>query len=232
MLKAMTDQEAETLVTAFTALCKDLVKDDAIMDERLLRASKERLYEAFDHHIARFESVRTTNPDLFYREDFDWAVGRFKTARFEIATFQTIDPEDESFVAQIWSDELEDESDEDTQKKILQIKLKYTKRGLAALEEGTDSEPTKSKLRIAVAYVGWAVWIVSGIWGFLLSLAVVNQAAGFWGVVIGFLFFPITFAAAPWYAVVAWGNWFPLIISYGGFGVGNLLMVLGKIEDD
>ena len=126
MLKAMTDQEAETLVTAFTALCKDLVKDDAIMDERLLRASKERLYEAFDHHIARFESVRTTNPDLFYREDFDWAVDRFKTARFEIATFQTIDPEDESFVAQIWSDELEDESDEDTQKKILQIKLKYT----------------------------------------------------------------------------------------------------------
>ena len=71
---------------------------------------------------------------------------------------------------------------------------------------------------------GYFAWVVFGIWGFVLCLAIVNQAAGFWGVVAGVFILPVTFAAAPWYAGVAWGNWFPLLICYGG-GIGATILV-------
>jgi hypothetical protein len=63
---------------------------------------------------------------------------------------------------------------------------------------------------------GGIAFFIFGLWGLIIELAIVNQAAGFWGVVIGFLILPITFVAAPWYALVEWGNWFPLLIVYGG----------------
>ena len=54
--------------------------------------------------------------------------------------------------------------------------------------------------------------------------------AGFDGVVIGFILLPVMFLAAPWYALVAWGHWFPLLIVYGGgilaavlFGIGSAI---------
>ena len=75
---------------------------------------------------------------------------------------------------------------------------------------------------------GWIAWVAFGIWGLLLDLAIVNHAAGFWGVVVGFFVAPVTFIAAPWYAAVAWGNWFPLVICYGGGIVASVLMLLGK----
>ena len=75
---------------------------------------------------------------------------------------------------------------------------------------------------------GFVAWAVFGIWGFLLCLAIVNQAAGFWGVVAGFFLLPVTFVAAPWYAGVAWGNWFPLLICYGGGILATALVAVGS----
>lgn len=76
--------------------------------------------------------------------------------------------------------------------------------------------------------VGYVAWITFGIWGFLLDLAIINQAAGFWGVVVGVFLFPVTLMAAPWYAGVAWGNWFPFLIFYGGVIAGTILMAVGS----
>lgn len=74
-----------------------------------------------------------------------------------------------------------------------------------------------------IAYVGF------GIWGLIIVLSIINQAAGFWGVVIGFFIFPVTLVAAPWYALVAWGTWFPLIVVYGG-GIGaSIFYGLGSV---
>lgn len=72
------------------------------------------------------------------------------------------------------------------------------------------------------------VFAIFGLWGLIIELAIVNQAAGFWGVVIGFLVLPITFAVAPWYALVAWGNWFPLVIVYGGGIAAAALFFIGS----
>jgi hypothetical protein len=86
----------------------------------------------------------------------------------------------------------------------------------------------KSAIGGIFTVVGWIGWIVLGIWGFLLDLSIISHAAGFWGVVIGFFVAPVTFIAAPWYAGIAWGNWFPVLICYGGGIVASIFMVVGK----
>lgn len=75
---------------------------------------------------------------------------------------------------------------------------------------------------------GVVAWIGFGLWAFAMELAIVNKVAGFIGVVVAFVLAPVTFAAAPWYAGVAWGNWFPLIIGYGGAAAGYFLYWLGS----
>lgn len=68
---------------------------------------------------------------------------------------------------------------------------------------------------------------VFGLWGFVVCLAIVNEAAGFWGVVIGFILLPATFVIAPWYALIAHGYWVPLAICYGGGITSAVFMGIG-----
>ena len=70
---------------------------------------------------------------------------------------------------------------------------------------------------------GFLVWAVAGIWGFFLCIGIIAHAAGFWGIVAAIFLGPITYIAAPLYAGFAHGDWFPLILNYGG---GLLAMVL------
>lgn len=77
--------------------------------------------------------------------------------------------------------------------------------------------------------VGWLAWIGFGIWGFIIDLAIVNQVAGFWGLVIAFAIAPVTFVAAPFYALVAWGTWFPLLVCYGGGFLATALVGIGSV---
>ena len=70
-------------------------------------------------------------------------------------------------------------------------------------------------------------YIGLGIWGFLLSVQILNYVGGFTLVVIGFIFLPVTYTVAPWYAVVEFNTFFPLIISYGGLILGYLFGLLG-----
>ena len=76
--------------------------------------------------------------------------------------------------------------------------------------------------------LGYVAWVILGMWGFVLCLVIINHAAGFWGIVVGFVVFPVTFLAAPWYAGITMGNWFPLLICYGGGIIGAILVGLGS----
>lgn len=76
--------------------------------------------------------------------------------------------------------------------------------------------------------LGVLCYCVFGIWGFFLSLGIVHEVVGFWGFAIAFVLFPVTFAAAPWYALFHWGTWFPLAVSYGGFIVALILTGIGS----
>lgn len=75
---------------------------------------------------------------------------------------------------------------------------------------------------------GWIIVAGVGIWTFIFCLRVVYDIAGFWGLVIGFTILPVTFTVAPWYVLIAFGNWEPLIISYGGMILGGGLIMAGK----
>jgi hypothetical protein len=74
---------------------------------------------------------------------------------------------------------------------------------------------------------GMVVWFVAGLWGFFLCLGIISHAAGFWGIVGGLFLAPITFVAAPLYAGFEHGDWFPLILNYGGSVVAMVLMGIG-----
>ncbi len=63
---------------------------------------------------------------------------------------------------------------------------------------------------------------------FVVSLSVVQRAAGFWGVVVAFCLAPVTFLAAPWYALVAWDNPLPLILTYGTTSLSWLVEWIGE----
>jgi len=75
-----------------------------------------------------------------------------------------------------------------------------------------------------ILYVGW------GLWSLFAEVVIVNEVAGFWGIVIGMTVAPITFFVAPIYAVVEWGEWFPVVSIFGGgifitiiYGLGTWL---------
>lgn len=77
--------------------------------------------------------------------------------------------------------------------------------------------------------LGGIMFAIFGLWGFIIELAIVNHVAGFWGVVVGIMILPVTLVAAPWYALVAWGNWTPLIIVYGGGIAGGAFFWIGSL---
>jgi len=48
----------------------------------------------------------------------------------------------------------------------------------------------------------------------------VHKLAGFWGAIIAIALLPLTLFVTPFYALIADGNWLPLILIYGGTIVG------------
>ena len=74
------------------------------------------------------------------------------------------------------------------------------------------------------------VWFVGGLWSFVICINIVREVIGFWGLVLGFMFFPATIYLAPWYAGFFRHNWFPVFLTYGTgltaailFGIGTWL---------
>jgi len=82
-----------------------------------------------------------------------------------------------------------------------------------------------------IAGFGCLVWGIWGIVGLLVNLGVVHDAIGwgFFGVILAFIFFPFTLTIAPFYALVAWGEWLPLIVTYGGGLMGVTIVAIGVI---
>ena len=71
---------------------------------------------------------------------------------------------------------------------------------------------------------GYIVFAIAGIWGFFLCIGIISDAAGFWGIVAALFLGPVTFVAAPLYAGFSNGDWFPLILNYGG-GISAMILI-------
>jgi hypothetical protein len=79
--------------------------------------------------------------------------------------------------------------------------------------------------------IGAVVFVVTGIWGLVLSLDIITDVIGFWGMIVAVILAPITFFAVPVYAGLALGIWFPAVLNYGGCLLAVLLMAVGTRLD-
>ena len=77
--------------------------------------------------------------------------------------------------------------------------------------------------------LGCVVFVISSLCGSFLSLLLVSHETGFWGFIIAFMFFPVTFIAAPFYALFKYGSWFILIVGFGGWIIGALFYGVGTL---
>ena len=75
---------------------------------------------------------------------------------------------------------------------------------------------------------GWAAWTVIGLSGLLVGLEIAGDLAGIWGLALASALFPLTLAAAPWYALFAWNAWTPLLVVYGGGALATTLLFLAR----
>jgi hypothetical protein len=75
------------------------------------------------------------------------------------------------------------------------------------------------------------VYIVGGLWGFLVSIAIVSKELGFLGGAIAFVVFPVTLYFAPWYEGLVHANWFPVALVYGTTIIAAILYGIGALID-
>ena len=75
------------------------------------------------------------------------------------------------------------------------------------------------------------IYVIGGIWGFILCAGIIHVKFGFLGALVAFIIFPFTFALVPWYAGIADGNWFPLALNYGSVLAGGVLFAIGSAID-
>lgn len=71
------------------------------------------------------------------------------------------------------------------------------------------------------------IFAVTGPWAVYLELNILFYIAGFWGLVVGFIVLPLTFIAVPWYAGIEMGDWFPLLLTFGGGISALIFLVIG-----
>ncbi len=83
-----------------------------------------------------------------------------------------------------------------------------------------------SRILSAIRLTGYGTWGLVGLSGLLLGLEMARQAAGLWGLVAASAVFPVTVAAAPWLALLAWNTWLPVLFVYGGGTLGTALIAL------
>lgn len=75
----------------------------------------------------------------------------------------------------------------------------------------------------------WICLIGFGIADFSICFSILDKLVGSWFSTICFIFFPVVFAFAPWYALIAWKEWIPLAVVYGGGILTCMLYYISSI---
>jgi len=73
----------------------------------------------------------------------------------------------------------------------------------------------KKTLGIFLSVIAVLIYIIGGIYGLIICLAIVRAVFGQAVAYLSLLVFPVLITLAPWYAFFAWGRYYPLVIVYG-----------------
>ena len=76
------------------------------------------------------------------------------------------------------------------------------------------------------------IYVIAGLLGTLISLGIIFEKLGFIAGLITIFLAPVALAFVPWYEALANGNWFLVILVYGGGIFGTILMTMGSAIDN
>lgn len=75
---------------------------------------------------------------------------------------------------------------------------------------------------------GMLIYFVCGIWGAIICFQIIAENFGTIMAIISLILAPALLGLAPWYAGLFHGDWFPLLLIYGGGIVGTGLVAIGS----
>ena len=78
---------------------------------------------------------------------------------------------------------------------------------------------------------GILIYVMGGLWGLVLTMQIVYSALGGVATFLSLFVFPAVLYLAPWYAGLAHGDWFPLLVTYGSGVAAWILFVVGAAID-
>lgn len=85
-----------------------------------------------------------------------------------------------------------------------------------------------NKIGEVIKGIGYIVFFIFSLWGLLICFQLIKYVFGEQYALISLLIFPLTLFFTPWYVLYESGNWFPLLIIYGGWLVGRVLVNIGE----
>lgn len=93
-----------------------------------------------------------------------------------------------------------------------------------------SAEPHSLRDRLGGSFVrlGILIFLVAGIWSFVLDLSLISNDFGFWALLGSFLLAPLTLVVAPWYAGFVAHNWWAVVLGYGGGTLALILIFAGS----
>ena len=78
---------------------------------------------------------------------------------------------------------------------------------------------------------GFIIYLVCGFWGLFICFGIVQKVLGTALAVISVFLAPFLLTLAPWFQALAYGDWFPLGLVYGGGVIGTILIGIGSAID-
>ena len=107
---------------------------------------------------------------------------------------------------------------EDKQKEIIEVKEVEAER----INNEETFRPRFKKIRLSPLFlISILIYVISGIWGLFICFTVVKDVFGPIIAFLGLIFFPFILTIAPWYALLANHDFYPLLIVYGGIILGT-----------
>ena len=107
----------------------------------------------------------------------------------------------------------------DKQKEIIEVKEVEAER----INREETFRPRFKKIRLSPLFlISILIYLISGIWGLFICFTVVKDVFGPIIAFLGLIFFPFILTIAPWYALLANYDFYPLLIVYGGALLGTL----------
>ena len=103
-------------------------------------------------------------------------------------------------------------------KQIIDVKEVEAER----IDREETFQPRFKKIRLSLLFlISILIYIISGIWGLFICFIIVKDVFGPILAFLGLIFFPFILTIAPWYALLANHDFYPLLIVYGGIILGT-----------